>query len=204
MPIIKPLKLEPTSDIKEFAASVFQPKTFSIIYGPEGVGKTALLYKLFYHRYKTNENENGLFIGLDNFECYQYHQTKISAALGVSSIKEKFPSLDLIQFKKPDIFAVIFFHSLHILISTMETHFILADGLNKFSNPSFLNRIIQQYLRQVADCGIPVIITMDTKPELNHLTEFPAVKIQTFLLKRPEFLGGEITEFGDTLIMKDV
>lgn len=204
MPIIKPLQLEPTSDIEEFARLIYQPKTFSIIYGPEGVGKTALLYKLFYHRYKKNENENGLFIGLDNFECYQYHQTKISTALGVSSIKEKFPSLDLIQFKKPDIFAVIFFHSLHILISTMETHFILADGLNKFSNPSFLNRIIQQYLRQVADCGIPVIVTMDKKPDLSPLTEFPAVKIQTFLLKRPEFLGGEINEFGDTLIMKDV
>ncbi|MFN9998270.1 MAG: hypothetical protein ACK52X_01460, partial [bacterium] len=79
----------------------------------------------------------------------------------------------------------------------------LADGLNKFSNPSFLNRIIQQYLRQVADCGIPVIVTMDTKPDLSHLTEFPDVKIQTFLLKRPEFLGGEINEFGDTWLIKD-
>lgn len=202
MPIIKPLQLEPTSDIKEFAATVFQPKTLSIFYGPEGVGKTALLYKLFYHRYKTNENENGLFIGLDNFECYQYHQTKISNALGVSSIKEKIPSL-VIHFKKPDIFAVVFFHSLHILIPTMETHFVLADGLNKFSNPSFLNRIIQQYLRQVADCGIPVIVTMDKKPDLRHLIEYTAVKIQTFHLERPEFLGGVITEFGDTRLIKD-
>ena len=201
MTIIKPLQLELTSDIEDFAATVFQPKTLSIIYGPEGVGKTALLYKLLYHRYKTNENEKGLFIGLDNFECYQYHQTKMSTALGVSSIKEKIPSL-VIHFKKPDIFSVVFFHSLHILISTMETHFVLADGLNKFSNPSILNRVIQ-YLRQVADCGIPVIVTMDTKPDLSHLTEFPAVKIQTFQLERPEFLGSEITEFGDTRLIKD-
>ena len=202
MPIIKPLQLEPTSDIEDFAATVFQPKTLSIIYGPEGVGKTALLYKLLYHRYKSDENEKGLFIGLDSFECYQYHQTKISTALGVSSIKEKIPSL-VIHFKKPDIFAVVFFHSLHILIPTMQTHFVLADGLNKFSNPSFLNRVIQQYLRQVADCGIPVIVTMDTKPDLSHLTEFPAVKIQTFQLERPEFLGGEFTEFRDTRLLKD-
>ena len=202
MPIIKPLQLEPTSDIEDFAATVFQPKTLSIIYGPEGVGKTALLYKLLYHRYKSDENEKGLFIGLDNFECYQYHQTKMSTALGVSSIKEKIPSL-VIHFKKPDIFSVVFFHSLHILISTMETHFVLADGLNKFSNPSFLNRVIQQNLRQVADCGIPVIVTMDRKPDLSYLTEFPAVKIQTFQLERPEFLGAEITEFGDTRLIKD-
>ena len=202
MPIIKRLQLEPTSDTEDFAATVFQPKTLSIIYGPEGVGKTALLYKLLYHRYKSDENEKGLFIGLDSFECYQYHQTKISTALGVSSIKEKIPSL-VIHFKKPDIFAVVFFHSLHILIHTMETHFVLADGLNKFSNPSFLNRIIQQYLRQVAHCGIPVIVTMDIKPDLSYSTEFPAVKIQTFLLERPEFLGGEITEFGDTRLIKD-
>jgi len=108
MPIIKPFQLEPTLDIEEFARLIYQPKTFSIIYGPEGVGKTALLYKLLYHRYKTNENEKGLFIGLDNFECYQYHQTKMSTALGVSSIKEKIPSL-VIHFKKPDIFSVVFF-----------------------------------------------------------------------------------------------
>jgi hypothetical protein len=35
MPIIKPLQLEPTSDIEDFAATVFQPKTLSIIYGPQ-------------------------------------------------------------------------------------------------------------------------------------------------------------------------
>jgi hypothetical protein len=44
---------------------------------------------------------------------------------------------------------------------------------------------------------------MNTKPDLSDLTEYPAVKIQTFHLVRPEFLGGEITEFGDTLITKD-
>jgi len=203
MPIIKPLQFETTSDIEDFAATVFQPKTLSIIYGPEGVGKTALLYKLIYHRYKTDENEKGHFIGLDSFECYQYHQTKISTALGVSSIKEKILSMDITHFKKPDIFAVVFFHSLHILISTLETHFVLADGLNKFSNPSFLKRVIQQYLRQVTDCGIPVIVTMDTKPDLTHLTEYPAVKIQTFQIERPEFLGGDILEFGDTRLIKD-
>jgi hypothetical protein len=127
--------------------------------------------------------------------------TKISTALGVSSIKEKIPSLDLTHFKKPDIFAVVFFHSLHILISKMETHFALVDGFNKLTNPS-KNRVIQN-LRQVSDCGIPVIVTMDTKPDLSYLTEFPAVKIQTFLLERPEFLGDEITEFGDTRLLKD-
>jgi Cdc6-like AAA superfamily ATPase len=53
MPIIKPLQLESTSDIEDFAATVFQPKTLSIIYGPEGVGKTALLHKLIFHRFQT-------------------------------------------------------------------------------------------------------------------------------------------------------
>jgi GTPase SAR1 family protein len=188
MPIIKPLQLEPTSDIEDFVETVFQPKTLSIIYGPEGVGKTALLYKLHYHLYKTKKNEKGLFIGLDSFECYQYHQTKISTELGVSSIKEKFPSLDLTHFKKPDIFAVVFFHSLHILTSRGETHFALVDGFKKLKNPS-KNRVIQN-LRQVSDCSIPVIVSMDTKPDLSHLSEYPAVKIQTFQLERPEFLGG--------------
>jgi hypothetical protein len=71
-----------------------------------------------------------------------------------------------------------------------------------FTNPSFLNRVIQ-YLRQEADCGIPVIVSMDTKPYLSYLAECPTVKIQTFLLERPEFLGDEITKFGDTWLLKD-
>jgi hypothetical protein len=44
---------------------------------------------------------------------------------------------------------------------------------------------------------------MNIKPDLSHLTEYPAVKIQTFQLERPEFLGGEILEFGDTRLLKD-
>jgi hypothetical protein len=44
---------------------------------------------------------------------------------------------------------------------------------------------------------------MNTKPDLSDLNEYPAVKIQTFQLERPEFLGGEILEFGDTRLIKD-
>ena len=46
MPIIKPLQLEPTSDIEDFAATVFQPKTLSIIYGPRWEKKKEILLKL--------------------------------------------------------------------------------------------------------------------------------------------------------------
>lgn len=83
----------------------------------------------------------------------------------------------------------------------METHFALVDGFNKLTNPS-KNRVIQN-LRQVADCGIPVIVNMDTKPDLSHLTEYTSVKIQSLLLERREYLGGEILEFGDTRHIKD-
>jgi hypothetical protein len=50
---------------------------------------------------------------------------------------------------------------------------------------------------------MPVIATMNTKPDLSDLNEYPAVKIQTFHLERPEFLGAEILEFGDTRLIKD-
>jgi Cdc6-like AAA superfamily ATPase len=197
MPIIKPLQLEPTSDIEDFAASVFQPKTFSIIYGPEGVGKTALLFKTLHHYYKTNLNDRGIAIGLDSIECYQYHQSKLAAALGVSKIKDKFPLLTLKHCKSPDVFAEIFFHFLPTLASNGYTRFILADGLHHFSKPVNQNRVIK-YLIQATDCGIPILATMQTKPDLCYLNEFADVITHTFQLERPEFLGGDILEFGDT------
>lgn len=57
--------------------------------------------------------------------------------------------------------------------------------------------------RNVADSGIPVLITMDKKPDLSHLSKTNSVKIQIFQLESPEFLGGELTEFGDTRLIKD-
>ena len=202
MPIIKPLQLEPTSDIEEFAANVFQPKTFSIIYGPTGVGKTALLYKLLYPFYKTTEIKEGIFIVLDSEQCYQYYQSKISKTLHITSIKEKYTSLGFISFKMPDIFPLLYFINLPILTSIKDTNFVLVDALQKFVNKSWEQKAMQNLVK-VADSGIPVVVTMDKKPELSHLIEYPAVKIQSFQLERPEFLGGEITEFGDTRLIKD-
>lgn len=57
MPIIKTLQLEPTSDIEDFAESIFEPKRLSIIHGPEGMGKlhwTQINISPFYHQPGTN------------------------------------------------------------------------------------------------------------------------------------------------------
>ena len=201
MPIIKPLQLEPTSDIEEFAASVFQPKTLSIIYGPEGVGKTALLYKLIFHRFQTGEKMRGIFLGLDNYQTYQYHQNRLADVMGVTSIREKLTSLELYQFTSPN----TFYHFICVLpniLTDFENYFVFADALNIAPNLTIQNEILNE-LKFIAKCDIPVIATMNTKPDLSDLNEYPAVKIQTFQLERPEFLGGEILEFGDTRLLKD-
>jgi GTPase SAR1 family protein len=201
MPIIKPLQLESTSDIEDFAATVFQPKTLSIIYGPEGVGKTALLHKVIFHRFQTGEKMRGIFLGLDNYQTYQYHQNRLADVMGVTSIREKLTSLELYQFTSPN----TFYHFICVLPNIMtdfENYFVFADALNIAPNLTIQNEILNE-LKFLAKCGIPVIVSMDTKPDLSYLSEYPAVKIQTFHLERPEFLGGEITEFGDTLITKD-
>ena len=98
---------------------------------------------------------------------------------------------------------------LPIFISRFEKHWILVDDLNKLSKESFLKlkepsliKAIRNLLK-VVDSGIPVVATMNTKPDLGKLSDIPAVKLQTFLLERPEFLGGEFTEFGDTRLLKD-
>jgi len=201
MPIIKPLQLEPTSDIEDFAATVFQPKTLSIIYGPEGVGKTALLYKLLLYRFQTGEKMRGIFLGLDNYQTYQYHQIRLADLIGVTSIREKLTSLELYQFTSPN----TFYHFICVLPNIMtdfENYFVLADALNIAPNLTIQNEILNE-LKFIAKCDIPVIGSMNTKPDLSDLNEYPAVKIQTFQLERPEFLGGEILEFGDTRLIKD-
>jgi|694.fasta_scaffold45362_2 GTPase SAR1 family protein len=201
MPIIKPLQLEPTSDIEDFAATIFQPKTFSIIYGPEGVGKTALLHKLILHRFQKGEKMRGVFLGLDNYQTYQYHQIRLADLMGVTSIKEKLTSLEFYQFTSPN----TFYHLICVLPNIMKdfaNYFVFADALNIAPNLTIQNEILNE-LKFIAKCDIPVIATMNTKPDLSDLNEYPAVKIQTFQLERPEFLGGDILEFGDTRIIKD-
>ena len=201
MQIIKPLNLEPTSDIEDFAATVFQPKTFSFIYGPEGVGKTALLYKLIFHRFQTGEKMRGIFLGLDNYQTYKYHQNRLADVMGVTSIREKLTSLELYQFTSPN----TFYHFICVLpniITDFDNYFVFADALNIAPDLTIQNEILNE-LKFLAKCGISVIVSMDTKPDLRHLTEYPAGKIQTFQLERPEFLGGDVLEFGDTKLLMD-
>ncbi|MCA6471299.1 MAG: hypothetical protein IM591_13020 [Chitinophagaceae bacterium] len=193
--------MESTSDIENFAATVFQPKTLSIIYGPEGVGKTALLHKLVFHRFQTGKKMKGIFLGLDNYQTYQYHQNKLADVMGVTSIREKLTSLELYQFTSPNTF-YHFICDLPNIMRDFENYFVFADSLNIAPDLTIQNKILNE-LKFIAKCDIPVLASMNTKPDLSHLTEYPAVKIQTFQLERPEFLGGEITEFGDTLLTMD-
>lgn len=201
------LQFEPTSDIEEFAKTIFQPKTFSIIYGPTGVGKTALLYKLLVHRFKANENMNGHFVKLDSHDSNQYHQSRASEVLGISSFKDEFTSMDFSNFEKPETAALIYFNILPIFISRFQTHWILVDDLNKLSKESFLKlkepsliKAIRNLIK-VVDSGIPVVATMDIKPDLSKLGDIPAIKLLIFQLERPEFLGNDILEFGDTRLL---
>jgi GTPase SAR1 family protein len=201
MSIIQPLQLEPTSDIEDFAANIFQPKTFSIIYGPEGVGKTALLHKLILHRFQKGEKMRGVFLGLDNYQTYQYHQNRLAYEMGVTSIREKLNSLEFYQITNPK----TFYHLICVLPNIMKdfaNYFVFADALNIAPDLTIQNKILNE-LKFIAKCDIHVLATMNTKPDLSDLTEFPAVKIQTFQLERPEFLGGDILEFGDTRLIKD-
>ena len=201
MPIIKPLQFKPTSDIEDFAASVFQPKTLSIIFGPEGVGKTALLHKLLLQRFQTGKKMRGVFLGLDNYQTYQYHKNRLVGVMGVTSIIEKLTSLEFYQITSPN----TFYHLICVLPNIMkdfENYFVIADALNILPDPTYQNKVLNE-LKYMANCGIPVIANTNLQPDLRHLIEYPAVKSQTFLLERPEFLGGEFTEFGDTRLFKD-
>lgn len=201
MPIIKPLQLEPTSDIEDFAASVFQPKTLSIIYGSEGVGKTALVHKLILHRFQKGEKMRGVFFGLDNFQTYQYYKNRLVDVMGVTSISDKLTSLEFYQITNPN----TFYHLICVLPNIMkdfENYFVIADALNILPDSIYQNKVLNE-LNYMAKCGIPVVANTSLQPDLRHLIEYPAVKIQTFLLERSEFLGGEFTEFGDTRLIKD-
>jgi GTPase SAR1 family protein len=201
MPIIKPLQLEPTLDIEDFVASVSQLKTLSIIFGPEGVGKTALVHKLILHRFQKGEKMRGVFLGLDKFQTYQYHKNRLGDVMGITSIIEKLTSLEFYQISSPN----TFYHLICVLPNIMkdfENYFVIADALNILTNPTILNKVSNE-LKYIANCGIPVIATTSLQPVQRYLTYYPAVKIQTFLLERPEFVGGEFTEFGDTRLLKD-
>lgn len=143
----------------------------------------------------------GVFIGLDNFQTYQYHKNRLVDVMGVTSISEKLTSLEFYQITSPN----TFYHLICVLPNIMkdfENYFVIADALNILPDPTYQNKVLNE-LKYMANCGIPVVANTSLHSDLCHLTEFPAVKIQSFQLERPEFLGGETLEFGDTRLTKD-
>jgi len=144
----------------------------------------------------------GIFLGLDNYQTYQYHQNRLADVMGVASIREKLSSLEFYQITNPN----TFYHFICVLPNIMkdfENYFVFADALNIAPNLTIQNKILNE-LKFIAKCDIPVLATMNTKPDLSNLTEYPAVKIQTFLLERPEFLMGDFKQFGDTNLIQEI
>jgi hypothetical protein len=86
------------------------------------------------------------------------------------------------------------------ITSDIASHFVFVDGLNILPDITFQNKVIVE-LNFLANCGIPVLASTITKPNLCNLIDYPSVKNQTFQLERPEFLGYEILEFGDSRLL---
>ena len=129
------------------------------------------------------------------------YNNRVGERQGVTSIIEKLTSLEFYQITSPN----TFYHLISVIPNIMkdfENYFVIADALNILPDPTYQNKVLKE-LKYLANCCIPVVTTTRLQPDLRHLTEFPAVKIQTFLLERSEFLGGEFTEFGDTRLLKD-
>jgi hypothetical protein len=141
----------------------------------------------------------GIFLGLDKYDSYQYHQKRLAEVMAVSSIREKFTSMDLYKFTDPNTFFGFISVLPHITLD-IESQFIFVDGLNILPDGTFQNKVIIE-LKFLANCGIPVLASTITKPNLCNLIDYPSVKNQTFQLERPEFLGDDILEFGDTRLL---
>ena len=133
-------------------------------------------------------------------EIYKFYHSKLFGELGSEYLRVRYLTIGFRHIEdSKKVYPYI--SAVHRLMKKFDNYFFIVDGLRKLPTKTLFN--VMTEFRNVADSGIPVLVTMDTKPDLSHLINTSSVIIQTFKLERPEFLGGEILEFGDTRLIKD-
>ena len=192
--IIKPLDILETESIKEITERFKEKNKIYIITGAEKVGKTALVIKILCCLMKEHSNTfKPVFISLDNTVEYWQNLIQQNKDLFWYPCKYEFPTSMLSVY----MFVKVSFHQ--------KYNFIVIDGIDRCKHVlgKKVFKIVFSNATNLGKNHLPnVFITVRTNQlplDNSHLIQAQKEGIiELWHLERPEYLGGEIKEFGDT------
>ena len=191
--IIKPCKIEETESITRFTKRFQKTGKLYLCTGAAKVGKTALSIKLAHCLYKKNKGLTPVIISLNNDSGYWQNEIQEHAAgiIFYSLFIQK--QLHLLK----EINTILKDH----LVKSKNSFFII-DGINKWDD---FEGLIISLIDFIKNSNTNVFLTIRQSElilEERFLKQLQQNNlIELWLLERPEYLGGEIKEFGDTKIL---
>jgi len=202
--IIKSIEIAGTKDIEKLIESLNQREKFIICNGKEKVGKTALSYKLLNGLLRDEHKDwKPLFICMDKPSVYEYWQGKFKEKIEDKKVLERFESITFIyplENEQP-------LEYLSATINEYKPSITIVDGydnLLKLDESEEDKRLIIK-LYFIYSCLIRIYLENKTTILINwqnsygiNRKKYEGVNIEYWELERPEYLGEDINEFGDT------
>ncbi|HET7115761.1 MAG TPA: hypothetical protein VFI29_04695 [Hanamia sp.] len=200
--IIKPLEILETEDIKALVERLKEKSKICIISGAAKVGKTALAIKILCYLMKDNPKEfKPIVISLDNSVEYWQNLMQLNEEIF------RYPFKDKSFGPSENSFRALGNICLNIdgELLNRNYNFIVIDGIGKCNealNAHDFEILFNSVVYFAKHSKAIFFITCRTEqlsishPELDQSRKEGLVELWD--LERPEYLGGEIKEFGDT------
>ena len=196
--IIKPLEILESEDIKTLAERLKKKTKVYIISGSEKVGKTALVIKILYYLMKENPKKfKPIIISLDNSVAYWQNSMHLNDEIfrypfkesGLGPFENSLWTLGIIR--------------INLLVSH-DYNFIVIDGIDKCSevlNKKDYEALFNSIVSFAKERKANYFITCRTEQlSISHSELVQSLKegfVEVWDLERPEYLGGDVKEFGE-------
>ena len=202
--VIRPVQVEQSKEVNEISKSILADPKFRICIGSPKNGKTALTFKILLSLIKQGSFKlNPLFIAFDNVSIYDYWNKKISITTTDQIAIENFKKIPFLYplSNTSNNYPNLPVHSrIEETISTGNYNLIIIDGFDwcfEVMSTDEINVFVKYLHELVTNKGISVYLNTQEYYSCFDKTIING-QSQKWLLERPEYLGGDIVEMGDT------
>ena len=202
--VFKPIQVEQLEEVDELSKSILTKPKFRICTGSPKNGKTAFVYKLLLSLLKLDTIKvNPLFIGLDKDSIYDYWNNRIS---NIATDQRVVASFKKVPFIYP------FSHTsnnnpiksvesiIEDAITKNNYNIIIVDGFDRCFEVMSTDNISEfvMYLSSLFNNkGISILLNCRKEyPYFNG--KYLNTLLEKWQLERPEYLEGDIVEWGQT------
>lgn len=202
--VVKPIQVEQIEEVDELSKSILRKPKFRICTGSPKNGKTALIYKLLLSLLKQdNIKVNPLFIALDKDSIYDYWNNRISNSITDQKVVTSFKKVPFIypfshtSNNNPIISVQSIIEN---AITKINYNLIIVDGFDwcfEVMSTDDISGFVMYLSGLVKTRGISILLTCQKEYPYFNGTNLNSLQ-EKWQLERPEYLGGDIVEWGDT------